>query len=536
MTRKIHSDELQTQIAAAVEHVGDAIEITDLESRLLYVNPAWERITGYPRDEALGQTPGSLLRSAFHDEAFYNEIWRTISSGQIWRGQMVGRRKDGTTYPQDATISPIRDGAGAITHFVAIKRDASDRARMEAQLIMADRLASLGTLAAGVAHEVNNPLACVSANLDCMIEAVMVSRSDAATSSGRLDEMEKMVRDAREAVDRVRSIMIDLKTFSRGDRDERTAIDVARVLESAMSLARNEIRHRAKLVRDYSSTPGVRVNEARLCQVFLNLVVNAVQAMPDDRDVALNEVKLRTRLVADRVVIEVEDNGVGIAPENLARVFDPFFTTKAQGVGTGLGLSICHGIIVSFGGEMVIHSTVGEGTIVSVYLPAVIEPRTSAPPQTSSVRPSGSPSVRARVLVIDDEPLVAASIERALRKHDITVAQCGADALELLDRDPTFDVIVCDLMMPDLSGMAVYERACAAHPQLANRFLFVTGGAFTEEGRAFLDRAGADYVEKPFEVKRLREAVEERIPRPEGATDRTGTLGQSARPRADTRA
>jgi signal transduction histidine kinase len=252
---------------------------------------------------------------------------------------------------------------------------------MQAQLVVSDRLAAVGTLAAGVAHEINNPLAFVLSNLSFLCgELHGVARE---LPHGRTAEMEEVLREAMDGAHRVRQIVRDLRTFSRGDDEVATTVNLQAVLESAITMARGELKMRAQIVREYRDVPQVEGNEGRYGQVFLNLLINAAQAIapgkPDQ-----NEVRLVLREAGERVIIEVRDTGSGMSPEVRARIFDPFFTTKPVGEGTGLGLSICHGIITGFGGEITVESEEGRGSTFRVSLPVAKGSR--APPPAAPTR------------------------------------------------------------------------------------------------------------------------------------------------------
>jgi CheY-like chemotaxis protein/two-component sensor histidine kinase len=364
-------------------------------------------------------------------------------------------------------------------------------------------MVSMGTLAAGVAHEINNPLAYVTANLSVVEDAL--NEQARRLPDLKLGDAFEALRDARRGTDRVRVIVRDLKTFSRSDEQSTESVDLERVIESAINMAHNEIRHRAQLVKEFGRVPRVRANEARLGQVFLNLVINAAQAMPEGR-VGNNEIRVVTRTdERGRAVAEVRDTGSGIPAAMLERIFDPFFTTKPVGVGTGLGLSICQSIVGDLGGEIDVQSKEGQGTTFRVMLSAdqkaQAPPRAAAPSAESAARPA-----RLAVLVVDDEPSLARALRRWLGgANDVTIADSGREALRILvEEQQRFDVILCDLMMPDLTGMDVYEELRRARPGLEHRIVFMTGGAFTARARAFLDSVANPRLEKPLDLQSVR--------------------------------
>lgn len=391
----------------------------------------------------------------------------------------------------DAAVAAVK----AVT-----SRQADEKKQLEARLVLADKLASLGLLAASVAHEINNPLAFVVGNLSFIERKLPGLLCRTAADSSCVDELMRAVREAQEGAERVRSIVRDLKTVSRSDDDQDGAVDIHQVLNSTAHMAGHVIRQRAQLVKQYAASQIlVQGNEARLGQVFLNLIVNAAQAI-DEGSASRNEIRLSTWVSNDgRIVAEVRDTGQGMSPEVQARLFTPFFTTKPKGVGTGLGMSICHSIVTSHGGEIQVESELGKGTAVRVFLPAgkkqLEEARGAAPSLQSRKGPVG------RILVVDDEPLVAAALQRVLASHHQTIiAGDGPEALQKIALDPNFDVVFCDLMMPEMPGNEIYDAVARTQPELAKRIVFLTGGAFTDSARAFLSSVANVTVEKPFEA------------------------------------
>jgi CheY-like chemotaxis protein/two-component sensor histidine kinase len=365
-------------------------------------------------------------------------------------------------------------------------------------------MASVGTLAAGVAHEINNPLAAVIANLDMATQEIEDLAQRVTIPRDLVDEL----HDARVAADRVREIVRDLKIFSRAQEERRGAVDVEKVLESTLRMAWNEVRHRARLVKVYKKVPRVDANESRLGQVFLNLIVNAVQAIPEGNYQG-NEIRISTQLENDQVVIKVADTGRGMPPEVQRRLFTPFFTTKPVGVGTGLGLAISHRIITQLGGTLTFTSTVGTGTEFRVALPVA---EANLPTITQSMPSGAAAKRRGRVLVIDDEESLVQAIRRYLAQdHEVEAVTSGRAALDLIIAGDRYDVILCDLMMPQITGADLHAEIMRIDPKLAARMVFVTGGAFTETARGFLDHVPNQRIEKPFDLKALRHIVNELI-------------------------
>lgn len=393
-------------------------------------------------------------------------------------------------------------------------QDITQQRQLQASLQQADRLASVGSMAAGVAHEINNPLAYVITNLELLQEAIAgTDGADGPSVESQLESqlvsrISTILGDALDGSERVRRIVGDLKRFSRTADDEPDgAVDVHAVLDVAVDISRNEIKHRACLVRSFDEVPAVRGNEGRLTQVFVNLLVNAAHAITDEED-AKNRIELRTGLGEEGFVeISVTDTGCGIPSEIVDRIFDPFFTTKPQGMGTGLGLSICHGIVTRLGGALRVESRVGEGTTVTVSLRA--DPDAASAVRAAQVTDAQTQSSGMRILVIDDEPLVCEGIKRALRNHEVMVTSSGRDAVQLC-ASGEFDLVLCDVMMPDVSGMDVFSQVRRARPEVASRFVFMTGGAFTPSARAFLESVENEQIYKPFSLRDLRSLVARR--------------------------
>jgi two-component system, cell cycle sensor histidine kinase and response regulator CckA len=382
-----------------------------------------------------------------------------------------------------------------IRAFVNASRTETERAQTE-------RMASLGTLAAGVAHEINNPLAYVLGSLEIgqrelrALQRQLGSADELMLVAGALSALD----NARDGAERLRHIVRDLLDFSRADVASEQAVNIEAVLDATVRVAWNEIRHRARLVKRYSGISRVSGDEARLGQVFLNLIINAAQAI--EGDPAANEITISTRKENGIAVIEVSDTGPGIADEHLPRIFDPFYTTKPAGLGVGLGLAICHGIVSSLGGEISVSSEAKRGTTFRVVLPFAPEDSAARRALANADAPPESESAPARILIVDDEPLLGQTLLYAFKgRHDVVICTSGRDALSRLEKDARFDLVLCDLMMPDVSGSAVYEAVKRSYPGLVRCFVFMTGGAFTERAREFLAKHPGAQLEKPFNIE-----------------------------------
>jgi PAS domain S-box-containing protein len=499
---KFREAERQASERAAVldalfESVPDVVIHVDPDGKIRLTNRGFP---GVPREAMTGSSWLSWVPSE-QREQMTHAFETVMSTGKPTSFEASLPAFDGAPAAYWYTIAPVlRDGK--ITGAVVVARDITARKQSEAQLIVSDRMASVGTLAAGVAHEINNPLASVTANLSLVSQQLESLTQLYPIPSDVLDA----IQDSREGAERVRLIVRDLKIFSRGEEAKHGPINVEQVLESTLRMAWNEVRHRAQLTRIYGKVPPVAGNEARLGQVFLNLVINAAQAIPEG-NYALNEVRVETQLdAANRaVVVSISDTGTGIPVEVQGRLFTPFVTTKPVGVGTGLGLSICQRIISSLGGHITFESTPGRGTTFRVSLPMA---ERSPPPPEAQPENAAKPTRRGAVLVIDDEVMIGQFVTRLLStEHDVRVVDCAEDALGLFRAGQRFDVVLCDLMMPQVTGMDLYAVLCELDRQQAERIVFMTGGAFTPSARAFLNSVPNPRLEKPFEVQELRALV-----------------------------
>ncbi|HVY36843.1 MAG TPA: ATP-binding protein [Polyangia bacterium] len=505
-------EEQVRELRAALEDAAEGICRVDGAGRIVSVNRAFLRLFGLTAEQA----PGRMWEELLVEEDRLATRADLVAAVEKIERERTGVRSDGSTFPLQLSIVPVAGvpvagvpgGRAAVTGHYLFIHDLSDRKRMENQLIFAGRMAAVGTLAAGVAHEINNPLAYIVANIDFarhQINTVASRLSRSAVAGGPahvLDETGEALTEARQGAERVRNIVRDLRVFARGDDDQSGPVAVRRVLDSSINIAWNEIRHRARLVKDYGETPLVEGNESRLGQVFLNLLLNAAHAIPEG-ETERNEIRVTTRTDGrGYAIVEVRDSGMGIPVEIRERIFDPFFTTKPVGEGTGLGLWICHGIVSALGGDVKVDSEIGRGSTFRVTLPPALmdAPATFSTPTIPDVDAKGG-----RLLVVDDEAMILGALRRSLgTDYNVTCVGDGRRALERIKSGERFDVILCDLMMPELTGMDLHAELERIAPDQAGRMVFVSGGAFTPRAREFLERVPNARVEKPIDFQNLR--------------------------------
>ncbi len=394
------AETLHTRLMAAIEQASETIVITDASGVIQYVNPAFERITGFSREEAIGRDP-KVLASGKHGPAFYRDLWGTITSGSVWAGHFINKRKDGSLYEEDATISPVRSEEGEITAFVAVKRDVTEQIDLERQLNQANKLEAIGQLAAGIAHEINTPTQFVGDNVRFLNDAFsdlldplkllagIVARDDPRPSSAEaallktaveeadieymLEEIPTAITQSLEGVGRTAEIVRAMKAFSHPAQDKRLA-DLNQAINTTITVARNEWKYVADVTQDFDEDlPQVPCYEGDFNQVILNMIVNASHAISDvvnGGEGGKGTITVQTRALENEVEIRVSDTGTGIPPEVVDRIFDPFFTTKALGKGTGQGLSLAHATIVKkHGGTLNVETEVGKGSTFVIRLP-----------------------------------------------------------------------------------------------------------------------------------------------------------------------
>jgi two-component system cell cycle sensor histidine kinase/response regulator CckA len=507
---------IQTELAASRAAYVDLYELApvgyvtvDEAGLVAQANLTASELLGVVRSKLLGQ-PLTGLVAAVDQDILYHLRRRLGSTGEPQSCELRLAATDGAERWARLQATRAEGAAGAheirvvLSDITELRREQREREALQARVSQSDRLASVGLLSAGIAHEINNPLSYILSNLGHALE-LLGDAGGSLPASGRA-EVVSTLAEATGGAERVRQIVRELMTFSRSDDDRRVAVDVEKVLEATLRLVGHEIRNRAHLVCDFGEVPPVDGSELHLSQVFLNLVMNAVQAMPEG-DFGHHELRLSTRLTADgRVSVEVRDTGSGIPPEILGRVFDPFFTTKPVGVGTGLGLSICHSLVARGGGEIRVESAVGRGTSFTVFLP-MAKPR-AAPPAVAAPPAPPVAARRGHLLVIDDEPIVGRMLGRLLaREHAVEVLTSAREAIARIEAGERFDAIFCDLMMPELSGVELHGELLRVAPDQAARMVFVTGGAFGASAIEFLDRVPNPRLFKPFAKEQVQGAL-----------------------------
>jgi len=494
--RAVHSRERQrAALEAILEAMIDGVLLLDSSATIVRSNGAMAALLGWNAGALAGRPVTDILVPG--ERAFVTQL-----SDLAWRGAFRDRDThfrdaSGGTVAMAVNGSPQLDGGGGLVGIVLVARDERALQDAQAQLHLSDRLTAMGTVTAGIAHEINNPLAFIIANLSFVSEELALLGG--SKPDPHLEEIHRALAASRCGAERVKAIVRDLRAFSRSTDKQRAPLALPRVVEAAVGLIRNELRHSARVELHFDPTPAVDANEGRLVQLFLNLLQNAAQAIPPG---AADSNSIRIATGTDRLgnaFVSIKDSGAGIAPENLSRVFEPFFTTKPVGVGTGLGLSICQKIVSSMGGRIDVSSEPGCGCEFRVMLSPS---RESVPDTPRELDPISFPRPM-RLLVVDDEPEVGDALRRILgREHEVDAVTTAAHALRLLEAQ-SYDLILCDLLMPEMTGMELYELLARARPDVARCVVFMTAGPFHGESRAFLDRIPNACLDKPFDADAL---------------------------------
>ncbi len=492
-----------------VESAPDGVAILR-DGRFLYVNRPAARMLGREAPEqVVGLALGDLLEPTEATRA-QSRISAMLQGGRHDAPtEYISRSPDGRTLHIEIASIPIDyEGAPAVLGFA---RDVTERRAIQERLLQADRLAAVGTLAAGVAHEINNPLA--YSMLSLQAARLEIARADLPEQTRK--RLDQQLGDALHGTNRVATIVRDLKTFARPTDTNRVIFSVNDVVRSALRVAHNELRHHAEVTTELECRCPVEGSPLRLEQAVLNLLVNAAQAM--NRTAArTNTITVRTS-GEDHAEIVVADSGPGIPAEILTQIFDPFFTTKPPGVGTGLGLPTCRSIVEWHGGTIAVASTREAGTQFVVTLPRATSQRAPTPLPPESIRPPTAG--RIRLLLVDDEPALGPALQATLDDDfEIHHATSAEEALDRLN-ERRFEVILCDVMMPVTGGLEFYGRLRARDPALAQRVVFVTGGTFTPAIDEELDRTGAPVLAKPFQPNEVRRIVDRLLSTSAGTTE-----------------
>lgn len=514
ITQRKLAEKDRARLSSAVEQAAEAIVITDAEPLIVYVNPAFERITGYSRAEATGQSP-RILKSGKQTREFYEQMWTTLLRGEAWSGRLVNKRKDGTLYEEESVISPVRDETGAIVNYVAVKRDITREREMERQLRQSQKMESLGQLAGGIAHDVNNVLGVIGASL----AALQTRIPD--------PELRRYLEMGDSAVSRGAEVAKRLLTFSRDEGVQLAPVSLGTIIGELSRVLESTIEKTIDIQTSvFSNTPLVEADQGQLYQVLLNLCVNARDAILDPTagktsgTITISAQPVAGAIVRQRfaeasgplyVQLSVQDTGSGMTEEVRQWIFDPFFTTKPRGKGTGLGLAVVYGIVRGHRGFIGVESQVGKGSLFSVYLQAHTGELEGASQEEEEPVPGGTETV----LIVEDESALRDLLAEMLQSQGYCVltATDGVDALEVYrTRCADVDVIICDMGLPRLSGEVFLRHVLEIDP--GARIIVASG--YTEpdqKSRLFASGVKA-YVQKPYQARNILKTLRDVLHQP----------------------
>jgi len=511
-----HSDERRSSLnerkmLKAIEQSGESMMITDIHGVIEYVNPSFEKITGYTSQEVIGKTP-AILSNGQQDAQWYKSLWSNIKNGESWSGQHINRRKDGSEYEEFMSISPIRDDEGHITHFVSVQRDMSEEKELEKQLYQAQKLEAVGTLAGGLAHDFNNTLAGILGNTYLLKKNIDNENKKALS---RIEVIESLSMKSAELIKQ-------LLSFSRQASSDKKQVSLASFMKEISKLIEASIPDNINYSVDFSMADDLAVNVdvIQLQQVITNMVNNARDAMnqAEQGSIQLSVCKkhyqdieqsilahLDIALHDDACVISIQDSGCGISQANIGKIFEPFFSTKALDKGTGLGLAMSYGIIKQHGGYIHVNSVVGKGTQFEIYLPAVDEKEKTVELDVSLMALNG---VGRTVMVVDDNTTLRLSITEIMGGFGFKVIQAhdGFQAIELYkEYEKDIDLILMDIVMPNLGGIAAAKKIRESHPSIP--ILFMTAYDPNESTADVAWMPKADMLTKPFDPLCLQQKI-----------------------------
>lgn len=492
------------KLSRAVEQSADLVIITNREGTIEYVNPAFEDLTGYSRDEVLGRKP-NLLKSGQQDPAYYRDLWETVLAGKVFRGVLTNRKKDGTLFCAEKTITPVRDGTGQITHFISNDRDVTERHKLEAQLRQAQKMDAIGQLAGGVAHDFNNLLMVISSYAELALDSLTPEHS-----------LHRNISEILHAAHRAADLTRQLLAFSRTQTQCLRLLDLNEVVQDLGRILPRLIREDIQLVLATGQDLGrIKADPVQMEQIIINLAVNARDAMPQGGKLTIetSRVHLDEEYVhrhpivppGDYVLLTVSDSGMGIPPDHLPHIFEPFFTTKQEGKGTGLGLATVYGIVKQSGGYVWVYSEPGLGTTFKIYFPRVADQQHKAA-ATHRVHTYACGSET--ILYVEDEEAVRLPACEFLTRcgYKVLTAACGSDALQIAATyRETIHLMITDLIMPGISGTDTAEQLVGLRPHM--KVLFVSGYGHPTLSRPGFRGLQPVFLEKPFTLKALASKV-----------------------------
>ncbi len=508
ITMRKQAEEERERLMTAIEQAGETVVITDTEGIIQYVNPAFERISGYSSKEAIGQNP-RILQSGKHSKQFYRELWQTITSGKTWKGRFINKKKDGSIYIEEATISPVHDITGKIINYIAVKRDITEQLKLEEQFLQAQKMQSVGRLAGGIAHDFNNMLTVIMGHIEILMA------SDISPS------IKKELQEIKKAAEHSSDITKKLLAFARKQTIDLKVLNINETIERMLKMLTRLIGENI----DFSWKPAknlwsVKMDPTQINQILTNLCVNAKDAISgngkitiETENITFDETYCSTHegfSPGDYVMIAVSDNGCGMDRETIKKIFEPFFTTKEIGKGTGLGLATVYGIVKQNRGFINVYSEEGKGTTFKIYIPHYTGKQRKTKPKISSLPYSSNGET---ILIVEDEISILNFVKTILENHGHSVLT-ASNPTEALKKQKnyqgTINLLITDVVMPEMNGKELSETLKKIHPNI--KTLYMSGYTANTIAHHGVLEENVNFIQKPFTIKdfllTVRKAIE----------------------------
>ena len=490
-------------LATAIDQAAETIVVTDIDGNIIYANPSFQKTTGYQVKEALGQNP-RLVKSGKHNKKFYSQLWDTITAGNVWTGKFLNRKKDGTLYREEATISPVKNSSGEIMNFVAVKRDVTREFNLEKSLFQARKMEAIGVLAGGIAHDFNNILSAI-------IGYTELTQMDVGKEGQTSNYLQEILKAGTRAKDLVQQIL----TFSRHTEQKLKPVSVDLIVKETLKLMRASLPVTIDIRQTIKSHAMVKGDPSQIHQIIMNLCTNAGQAMQEGggtlavelttAEIEETEDYLSKDLVPGRYLqLSVGDTGHGIPSEIIDRIFDPFFTTKERGKGTGMGLAVVHGIVKSYGGTVTVDSDQGKGTVFKILLPVIKGNSETDPEKAQDSPPKGDE----HILFIDDEPALVEIGEHILGSlgYQVVTSTSSVEALELFREQPDrFDLVITDMTMPGMTGKKMAKEMLAINKDIP--IIICTGYSYNLSESKAGEMGIKGFLKKPVVLSEMARVV-----------------------------
>ncbi len=503
--RRMEQDRIRLE--TAIEQSPESIVITNKKAEIQYVNPAFEKITGYSRREIIGKNP-RILQSGKQDKAFYAELWRTLTQGDVWRGRLINKKKNGAIFDEDASITPVKNKDGKVSHYVAVKRDVTEEVKLKAQLQRAQEMEAIGVLAGGIAHDFNNILYPIIGYAEICVE-------DLKADSKNREYVQEILTAAKRAQDLVKQILL----FSRQTSEERKPVQIKLILKEILKLIRASLPSTIEIRQNIDSDSLIVADPVEIHQILMNLFTNAYHAMREqggildislsDASLTQQDVSLNKRLKPGPYIkLKVRDTGPGMSRLLIERIFEPYFTNKEKDDGAGLALSMVHGIVTNLKGDITVSSEIGEGTTFTVFIPRI----DAFIPETQITAVADLPTGSEQILVVDDERVICKMARNVLQRlgYRVTTFTDSLAALEAFEQAPDhFDLLITDMTMPRMTGVELAQKVLRTRPEFP--ILLITGYSHLVNKETASSCGFRKVVMKPIIKKDLAQAVHDAL-------------------------